>query len=113
MDSKESISCLSTASISAKACSALISNDTSSPISSISFGIRNKGDAFWTYSSGLAGIIAASAGNDLYHPIQAMFIAAAGVVFMFTLNNWVERRYKIDDAVGAVAVHGYAVFSQL
>ena len=29
-----------------------------------------KGDPFWTYSSGLAGIICASAGNDLYHPIQ-------------------------------------------
>ncbi len=72
--------------------------------------VISKGDAFWTFSSGLAGIIAASAGNDLYHPIQAMFIAAAGVVFMFTLNNWVERKFKIDDAVGAVAVHGYAGF---
>ena len=29
---------------------------------------------------------------------------------MFTLNNWVERKFKIDDAVGAVAVHGYAGF---
>ena len=27
-----------------------------------------KGDPFWTYSSGLAGVICASAGNDLYHP---------------------------------------------
>ena len=33
-----------------------------------------KGDPFWTYSSGLAGIICASAGNDLYHPIQALII---------------------------------------
>ena len=35
--------------------------------------IVSKGDPFWTYSGGLAGIITASAGNDLYHPIQAMF----------------------------------------
>ncbi len=70
--------------------------------------IVSKGDAFWTYSSGLAGIIAASAGNDLYHPIQAMFIAALGVVFMYKLHYYVERKFKIDDAVGAVAVHGYA-----
>ena len=70
--------------------------------------IISKGDAFWTYSSGLAGIIAASSGNDLYHPIQAMFIAALGVVFMYKLHFWVERKFKIDDAVGAVAVHGYA-----
>jgi len=72
--------------------------------------IVSKGDAFWTYSAGLAGIIAASAGNDLYHPIQAMFIAAAGVIFMYKMHYWVERKFKIDDAVGAVAVHGYAGF---
>ncbi|MGH6895740.1 MAG: ammonium transporter [Geminicoccaceae bacterium] len=72
--------------------------------------IVSKGDAFWTYSSGLAGIIAASAGNDLYHPLQALIIAAIGVVFMYNLHFWVERTFKIDDAVGAVAVHGYAGF---
>ena len=72
--------------------------------------IVSKGDAFWTYSSGLAGIIAASAGNDLYHPIQAMIIAALGVVFMYKVHYWVERTFKVDDAVGAVAVHGYAGF---
>ncbi|NIR29823.1 MAG: ammonium transporter [Gammaproteobacteria bacterium] len=72
--------------------------------------IVSRGDPFWTYSSGLAGIIAASAGNDLYHPIQALIIAAVGVVFMYRMHHWVERRFKIDDAVGAVAVHGYAGF---
>ena len=72
--------------------------------------VVSKGDAFWTYSSGLAGIIAASAGNDLYHPIQAMLIGAAGVFFMYKMHYWVERRFKVDDAVGAVAVHGYAGF---
>jgi Amt family ammonium transporter len=55
--------------------------------------VVSKGDAFWTYSGGLAGIITASAGNDLYQ-----------------LHYWVERKFKIDDAVGAVAVHGYAGF---
>lgn len=70
----------------------------------------SKGDAFWTYSGGLAGIIGASAGNDLYHPIQAMFIGAVVVVIIYKLHFWVERRFKIDDAVGAVAVHGYAGF---
>lgn len=70
----------------------------------------SKGDAFWTYSGGLAGIIGASAGNDLYHPVQAMLIAACVVVIIYKLHFWVERRFKIDDAVGAVAVHGYAGF---
>ncbi len=72
--------------------------------------IISKGNAFWTYSSGLAGIIAASAGNDLYHPIQAMLVAAVGVIFMYKVHYWVERTFKVDDAVGAVAVHGYAGF---
>jgi ammonia channel protein AmtB len=26
------------------------------------------------------------------------------------MHFWVERRFKVDDAVGAVAVHGYAGF---
>ncbi|ESR25671.1 ammonium transporter [Lutibaculum baratangense] len=72
--------------------------------------VVSKGDAFWTYSAGLAGIIAASAGNDLYHPIQAMFIGAIGAFAAYKLHYFVERTFKIDDAVGAVAVHGYAGF---
>jgi ammonia channel protein AmtB len=72
--------------------------------------VVSKGDAFWTYSSGLAGIIACSAGNDLYHPLQALIIAAIGVVIVYKMHFWVERTFKIDDAVGAVAVHGYAGF---
>ena len=70
----------------------------------------SKGDAFWTYSGGLAGIITASAGNDLYHPLQALIIGAIGTWGMYKLHYFVERRFKIDDAVGAVAVHGYAGF---
>jgi ammonia channel protein AmtB len=70
----------------------------------------SKGDPFWTYSGGLAGVIAASAGNDLYHPIQAMLLGGCGAFVAFKMHNWVENRFKIDDAVGAVAVHGYAGF---
>ena len=72
--------------------------------------IISKGDPFWTYSGGLAGVITASAGNDLYHPIQAMLIAGVGAWAAYKLHYWVERKFKIDDAVGAVAVHGYAGF---
>ena len=70
----------------------------------------SKGDPFWTFSGGLAGIITASAGNDLYHPIQAMIIGGFGAWAAYKLHFFVERRFKIDDAVGAVAVHGYAGF---
>ncbi len=72
--------------------------------------IVSKGDAFWTYSGGLAGVIAASAGNDLYHPIQALLIGGLTVPVIYKLHYWVEKTFKIDDAVGAVAVHGYAGF---
>ncbi len=72
--------------------------------------IVSKADPIWTYNAGLAGIIAASAGNDLYHPLQALLISAIGVVFAYRLNSFMERRFKIDDPVSAVAVHGYAGF---
>ena len=72
--------------------------------------IVSKADPYWTFSGGLAGVIACSAGNDLYHPIQAMFIAAIIVCVIYRAHYWVEWRFKIDDAVGAVAVHGYAGF---
>ena len=76
----------------------------------LSIYVVSKGDAFWTYSGGLAGVIAASAGNDLYHPIQAMLVGAFVPVIAYKMHYWVERRFKIDSAVGAVAVHGYTGF---
>lgn len=72
--------------------------------------IISKGQPYWTLSAGLAGIIAASAGNDLYHPIQAMIIGGVVATIAYKLHYYVERRFKIDDAVGAVAVHGYSGF---
>lgn len=70
--------------------------------------VVSRGEPYWTLSCGLAGIISASAGNDLYHPIMAMFVGAIGAVIAYKLHFWVERRFKIDDPVGAIAVHGYA-----
>lgn len=70
--------------------------------------MASKGNAFWTYSGGLAGIITASAGNDLYHPVQSLIIGGVGTYIAYKLHYWVENKFKIDDAVGAVAVHGYA-----
>ena len=72
--------------------------------------ILSKGEGFWTFSAGLAGVIAGSAGNDLYHPLQALVVGALGATVAYKLHYWVENRFKIDDAVGAVAVHGYGGF---
>ncbi|WBT39997.1 MULTISPECIES: ammonium transporter [Hyphomicrobium] len=65
------------------------------------------GNAFWTFSGGLTGLISASSGNDLYHPVVAATLAVVGTAFGYYMHNWVEKKYKLDDAVGAVAVHGY------
>jgi ammonia channel protein AmtB len=72
--------------------------------------IISRGDPFWTFSAGLTGIIGASAGNDLYHPIQALLAGGLTAAIAYKLHYWVERRFKIDDVVGAVAVHGYGGF---
>ena len=42
-----------------------------------------------------------------------MIIAMIGVVIAYNMHYWVERKFKIDDAVGAVEVHGYAGFAVL
>jgi Amt family ammonium transporter len=70
----------------------------------------SKGNPYWVLSCGLAGIIAASAGNDLYHPLQATLVGVVGATVAYKGHYYVERRFKIDDGVGAVAVHGYAGF---
>ena len=41
---------------------------------------------------------------------RSLVISAVIVVVIYKMHYWVERRFKIDDAVGAVAVHGYAGF---
>jgi ammonia channel protein AmtB len=68
----------------------------------------SRGDAYWTFSGGLAGVIATSPANDLYHPLHALLIGGFAVVCLYKFHHWLERRFKIDDAVGAVAVHGFA-----
>lgn len=35
-------------------------------------------------------------------------IGAPGACVASYVHNWVKRRFKIDDPVGAIAVHGYA-----
>jgi ammonia channel protein AmtB len=67
--------------------------------------MASRAEPFWTVSGGLAGVIAVAAGIDLYHPALAFIIAIAGGVLMPFAGRFFERR-GIDDAVGAVSVHG-------
>jgi Amt family ammonium transporter len=62
-------------------------------------------DPFWMMSGALGGIISVAGGLDLYWPPMAFVIAAIGGVMMPLVAGYVEK-LRIDDAVGAVALHG-------
>ncbi len=70
----------------------------------------SKGDPFWTLSGGLAGVIGVSAGADLYAPTLAYLLSALTAVLAYYAAGFIEKRMRVDDAVGAVAVHGVAGF---
>ena len=65
-----------------------------------------KGDPFWTLSGGLAGVVAVSAGADIYNPSLVLIIAFFSAGLAYAAGNWIEQKARIDDAVGAVSVHG-------
>ena len=62
-------------------------------------------DPFWMMSGALAGIISCAAGLDLYWPPMAFAIGFVGACIMPVSAKFLER-LGIDDAVGAVTVHG-------
>jgi ammonium transporter, Amt family len=70
----------------------------------------SKGDPFWTLSGGLAGVISVSAGADVYAPSLAYLLSISGGMVAVWTGNFIERKLRIDDAVGAVAVHGVCGF---
>jgi ammonium transporter, Amt family len=70
----------------------------------------SRGDPFWTLSGGLAGVISVSAGADIYAPSMVYLIAMFGGALAVYAGNFIERKLRIDDAVGAVAVHGVCGF---
>ncbi len=67
--------------------------------------ISSKSEPFFTISGGLAGIITVGAGLDLYHPALVIVLAFAGAFIMPKVIIAIEKA-GIDDAVGAVGVHG-------
>jgi ammonia channel protein AmtB len=70
----------------------------------------SKGDPFWTLSGGLAGVISVSAGADVYHPSLAYLLSISGGLLAVWAGGWIEKKLRVDDAVGAVAVHGVCGF---
>ncbi len=62
-------------------------------------------DPFWMMSGALAGIIACASGLDIYYPALALVIAFGAGVLLKPAAKILENM-GIDDAVGAVTVHG-------
>ena len=62
-------------------------------------------DPFWMMSGALAGIISGASGLDLYYPAQVFVIALGAGIILKPAANVLENM-GIDDAVGAVTVHG-------
>lgn len=62
-------------------------------------------DPFWMMSGALAGIIATASGLDIYWPGLA-FVVGMGAGLLLAPAAGVLDRMGIDDAVGAVTVHG-------
>jgi Amt family ammonium transporter len=55
-------------------------------------------------------VISVSAGADLYAPSLDYLIAIFGGALAVYAGNFIEKKLRVDDAVGAVAVHGVAGF---
>ena len=62
-------------------------------------------DPFWMMSGALAGIISTASGLDIYWPGLTFLIAIAAGLLLKPAAGILERM-GIDDAVGAVTVHG-------
>src|SRR5919106_1053414 len=70
----------------------------------------SRGDPFWTVSGGLAGVIGVSAGADVYAPVLGYLLAIVTAALTYWSAMWIERKMRVDDVVGAIAVHGVAGF---
>lgn len=68
----------------------------------------SKGDPYWTQAGALAGAVAVSAGADIYHPSMTWLIALSGAIATVWAGQWMEKKMRVDDVVGAWAVHGFA-----
>ena len=69
--------------------------------------LSSRGNPYWPISGGLAGMISIASGVDVYHPALGYLVGFAGGIIAVQFGNWMERK-GLDDAVGAVAVHGGA-----
>jgi len=69
-----------------------------------------KPDVSMTLNGALAGLVAITAGCDVVTPYEAILIGAiAGIVVVLAIE-FVDKKLRIDDPVGAIGVHGCCGF---
>ncbi len=72
----------------------------------ITWILYKKPDISMTLNGSLAGLVAITAGCDMVSPFGAFFIGViAAFVVVFGIE-FIEKKLKIDDPVGAIGVHG-------
>ena len=59
-----------------------------------------------TMNGALAGLVGITAGCDIVSPGSAMIIGAVSGIFLVFAVEFIDQKLKVDDPVGAVAVHG-------
>ena len=72
--------------------------------------IISKGDLYWMFSGGIIGIVSISAGCDYYFPLQSFLISLVITFIVYKSYHWLEEKFKFDDAIGAISIHGFAGF---
>ena len=72
----------------------------------ITWIIYGRPDISMTLNGVLAGLVAVTAGCAAVSPVGAFFIGIiAGIVVVFSIE-FIDKKLKIDDPVGAISVHG-------
>ncbi len=69
--------------------------------------LRGRPDVTFVINGTLAGLVSITAGCHAVSSKQALFIGFVGALVMVVTDVWLERR-RVDDVVGAVAVHAGA-----
>ena len=52
-------------------------------------------------------MVAVSAGADIYSPNLVLILAFFSAGLCYYIGGWLETKARVDDAVGAVSVHGF------
>jgi Amt family ammonium transporter len=65
-----------------------------------------KPDVSMTLNGSLAGLVAITAGCDVVSNYEAMLIGILAGLFVVIVIEFVDKKIKIDDPVGAIGVHG-------